>query len=503
MPEKSTSSRHLERSQFKSKKVPSHSNKKTFQGHASKTQSQRKRFKQPRYNTRAVAAEALNQILFRDRLSEDALNSGFAKVAKEDIKLLHALCFGVLRWHGVLEQQALQLIGKQNADLHPKVQLILEIGIWQLAQGYAEHAAIHQCVEACEQVGLVRAKNFVNAILRKAQSAIHDEGWKLSDQLFTFKEPLRQILQGQDFCQDPALKLGAYTTQIVEKTQTIAQEIHPHLCTLQTTQPVISLRVQSKRIGVERYQAQLSTLGIESELGCYENTLLIRQPIMIEKLPGFSVGAVVVQDMAAQCAAHILNPQAGMSVLDACAAPGGKASHLQELADNQLDLIALEIDDYRARRLRENFGRLRTQGKVVIGSATQPSNWWHGRAFDQILVDVPCSGTGVMRRHPDIPWLRKKEDIIAESTESLKIVSRLWSLLKEKGQLLFATCSVLAEENDFVMEQFLRRHPNAKKVTFNLPLAHVETIHGKQVLPHQDNDSLYYCLLRKEKSVIF
>ena len=466
-----------------------------------RTPSHRK-FRQPRYNTRAVAAEALTQILYRGRLSEDALNSGFAKVPKADIKLLHSLCFGVLRWHGVLSAQALKLIGKQQADLHPKVQLILELGIWQLAQGYAEHAAIHQCVEACEQVGLLRAKNFVNAILRKAQSAINDEGWQLEIQHYQFPEPLNQLLLAQDFCQDPALRLGAYTGQLIEQMQPIATEIHQQLRQLQTTQPVISLRIQQKRIQVEQYQKQLSTIGIESEIGCYENSLIIRQPIMVEKLPGYSVGAIVVQDMAAQCAAHILNPQPKMSVLDACAAPGGKASHLQDIANNELELIALEIDEYRSRRLRENFGRTRTHGKVVVGSALSPSEWWHGRAFDLILADVPCSGTGVMRRHPDIPWLRKKEDIILQSSESLKMLSRLWSLLKHKGQLLFATCSVLAEENDFVIEQFLRYNSNAKKAEFSLPLPYIDTIHGKQVLPQLDNDSLYYCLLTKEKPAL-
>jgi 16S rRNA (cytosine967-C5)-methyltransferase len=408
----------------------------------------------------------------------------------------------VLRWHGVLSEQALKLIGKQQADLHPKVQLILELGIWQLAMGYAEHASIHQCVDACEQVGLLRAKNFVNAILRKAQSAINDDGWKLQNQPYQFPEPLSNILLAQEFCQDPSLRLGAYTGQLVEQIQPIAEQIHNQLCQLQTTQPSISLRIQTNRIKPEKYQEQLSKLGIKSEIGCYENSLIIRQPIQVEKLPGYSVGAVVIQDMAAQCAAHILNPKAQMSVLDACAAPGGKASHLQELADNKLELIALEIDEYRSRRLRENFGRMRTNGKVVIGSAILPAEWWHGRAFDLILADVPCSGTGVMRRHPDIPWLRKKEEIIAHSAESLKMLNRLWSLLKEKGSLLFATCSVLPEENDFVIEQFLRQNNNAKKAEFSLPLPHLETIHGKQIIPQLDNDSLYYCLLTKEKPLL-
>lgn len=456
----------------------------------------RQRFSKPRYNTRAVATETLHQVLYRGRLSEDALNSGFARVSKEDIKLLHALCFGVLRWHGVLHAQVLVWIGKQQADLHPKVQLILELGVWQLAQGYAEYAAIHQCVEACVQVGLSRAKNFVNAILRKAQSAIHDESWQLECASYQFPNPLSQILQAKDFAQDPLLRLDNASI-LIEAIKPIAETIYHHLHAVQTIQTVISLRVQNRRVTVEKYQQQLQNLGIESEAGCYDECLIIRQPIMVEKLPGFSVGAIVVQDMAAQCAGHILNPQPSMSVLDACAAPGGKASHLQAIAQNKLELIALEFDEYRARVLRENFGRTRTNGKVVVGSAITPSQWWHGRAFDLILADVPCSGTGVMRRHPDIPWLRKKEDIILHSAESLKIISRLWSLLKENGQLLFATCSVLAEENDFVIEQFLRQTPNAQKVNFNLPLSYIDTLHGKQILPMVDHDSLYYCLLRK------
>jgi 16S rRNA (cytosine967-C5)-methyltransferase len=214
-------------------------------------------------------------------------------------------------------------------------------------------------------------------------------------------------------------------------------------------------------------------------------------PSPVSKLPGFAEGLVSVQDAAAQMAAPFLDVHDGMHVLDACAAPGGKSAHLLELAE--VELTAIDEDAARMQLVGQNLARLGlTAHRIVNGDASHPDKWWDGRQFDRILADVPCSASGVTRRHPDIKWLRRENDVPRFAARQREILESLWGMLVKGGKLLYATCSIFAEENRGQIDQFLHRHSNAQL----LPLPQPEMIEG-QLLPDAHHDGFYYALLRK------
>ncbi len=220
-----------------------------------------------------------------------------------------------------------------------------------------------------------------------------------------------------------------------------------------------------------------------------DGAILLTKPVPVERIPGFRDGRVSVQDWGAQQAAKLLDVQDGTRVLDACAAPGGKTAHLLELAD--LDLTALELDPQRARRIAENLDRLGLKAHIKVADASRPRDWWDGRAFDRILADVPCSASGVARRHPDIKWLRRAEDVVAFAQTQAAILDALWPLLAPGGKMLYCTCSIFPEENGEQVLAFVARHPDARR----LPTGSTDP--ELQLLPAATHDGFYYALLEK------
>ncbi len=217
--------------------------------------------------------------------------------------------------------------------------------------------------------------------------------------------------------------------------------------------------------------------------------ILLDKPVPVERIPGFREGRVSVQDWGAQHAAALLDAQDGMRVLDACAAPGGKTAHLLELAD--LDLTALELDAGRAGRINENLGRLGLKANIQVADARHPADWWDGRFFERILADVPCSAAGVVRRHPDIKWLRRATDVAGFVRLQAAILDALWPLLAPGGRMLYCTCSVFAEENGAQVSAFAARHPDAHRLPTGGDAPEL------QLLPSATHDGFYYALLEK------
>lgn len=251
--------------------------------------------------------------------------------------------------------------------------------------------------------------------------------------------------------------------------------------------PPMALRVNRRRAAADEVQAAFAAEGIEVRR-MDEDGLLLAEPRPVARLPGFAEGRLSVQDLGAQWAARLLDPRDGERVLDACAAPGGKTAHLLERAD--LDLLALELDPRRAQRVDANLARLGLSATIKVADCRDLAQWWDGRPFDRILADVPCSASGVARRHPDIKWLRRPQDIAGFAAQQAEIIDALWRTLRPGGTMLYATCSVFDEENRAQIARFCQQHPDAER----LPIAGSPDL---VLLPTAEHDGFYYSLLRK------
>ncbi|WP_126447123.1 16S rRNA (cytosine(967)-C(5))-methyltransferase RsmB [Sulfuricystis multivorans] len=326
------------------------------------------------------------------------------------------------------------------------------------------HTLVDQAVEAADKP----FKKLTNAILRHFQRrraeliAAAD-----ADEVASFRHPRWWL----------ALLAEAYP----ECWREIAASGNGH--------PPMTLRLNARcRITSAEFLAQLAKAGGAGQT-LDETAILLEAPLPVERLPGFQAGCVSVQDWGAQQAARLLDAQDGMRVLDACAAPGGKSAHLLER--HEIELTALEVDAARARRIEENLARLHLAAKVEIGDARKPAGWWDGRLFERILADVPCSASGVVRRHPDIKWLRRPEDVAGFAQTQAAILDALWPLLAPGGKMLYCTCSVFPGENAGQVRAFVARHPDARR----LPTGGSEE--ELQLMPSATHDGFYYALLEK------
>lgn len=259
----------------------------------------------------------------------------------------------------------------------------------------------------------------------------------------------------------------------------------------------MTLRLNTRRLAGTDYLAQLADEGIAAQLlPEVPGALVLEQPLAVARIPGFLQGLVSVQDAGAQLAALLLDVREGQTILDACAAPGGKTGHILELAD-ALDVVAMDVDAARLERVRENLERIGRSARLEVGDAGNPPAEWRREGFDRILVDAPCSATGVMRRHPDIRLLRRRTDIDRLARRQADILDGLWPCLRPGGRLLYATCSLLPQENEEQVLQFLQRYPDARSIELPKDWGHARTV-GRQTLPGElTMDGFYYALLEK------
>jgi 16S rRNA (cytosine967-C5)-methyltransferase len=251
----------------------------------------------------------------------------------------------------------------------------------------------------------------------------------------------------------------------------------------------MTLRANRRRGSTADYCVKLTEQHIAATV-IEPDAIQLEKPVGVDKLSGFFEGLVSVQDAGAQYAAMLLDVQDGMRVLDACAAPGGKTAHLLERAN--VNLLALDKDGQRLQRVVDNLNRLGLSASLKVGDAAQPEQWWDGQPFQRILADVPCSASGVVRRHPDIKWLRRHADLENFAAQQLDILQALWRVLAQGGKLLYATCSVFQQENEQVITAFLSQYRDARRVPITLP----EQSQG-QLLPNDQHDGFFYALLQK------
>jgi 16S rRNA (cytosine967-C5)-methyltransferase len=393
---------------------------------------------------RALAARVLLAVARDGRRLEDALADASPPAALK--ATVQSLAFGTVRWFHELEACLASLSGRPPDRLDPEVRALALVGLYQLTHAETPaHAAVAETVEASRLLGRPKAAGFVNAILRR---------------FLREREAVVVRVQG-----DPAARY-AHPAWMVRAFQEDWPEDFAAILAAGNRHPPMWLRVNARRTTVPQYRAQLAEAGMQSEdCGFAPEALRLVRPVEVGRLPGFAAGLVSVQDAAAQLAARLLDVRPGMRVLDACAAPGGKTCHLLELVPGLGELVALDVDAARVGRISDNLTRLGLAATVLTGDLCVPAQWWDGRAFDRILLDVPCTGTGVIRRHPDIKLLRQPGDVAQFAARQRGLLASAWQLLAPGGRLVYATCSVLKAENAAQVGRFLSENPEAADAT--------------------------------------
>lgn len=432
-------------------------------------------------NVRALAAQALLAVVDKQKSLTQVLSNRDDALSAPDQGLLQLLCFGTCRHFFSVNALTKMMLDKPLPEQARPVQAALWVGLYQLAHTeMAEHAVIHETVEAVKQLKQDKYASVVNAILRRFQRE---------------KSELMEQLQQSDV---PRFDHPKWLIKMLSKSW---PDRWQSICEDANVPGPMTLRVNTHSQDRDQYSGLLSDASIEHANGKYALTsIYLDHPSSVGQLPNFDQGAVSVQDEAAQLAAAILDPQPGEYILDACCAPGGKTCHILEYTNNQANVVALDADATRLKRVQENLDRLSLSANVLQGEAQSPEEWWDGTPFDRILLDVPCSATGVIRRHPDIKLLRQREDIDNLATLQQEILQTAWGMLKPGGQLLYATCSILPLENHKNIEAFLSSQADAKLTTLELSTG-LDTGFGHQLFPQQQgHDGFFYALLTKLKT---
>lgn len=425
-------------------------------------------------DARVGAVETIRAVIAGRSLNA-ALTETLARIPAAPTRaLVQELSYGGIRYWWELNAQVRACLRKPLKRQDEDVAILLALGVYQLRHmRIAPHAAVNETVKAVAALGKDWARPLVNAVLRT-------------------------LLRGDDTAAlSPEARFN-HPTWLLAQLQADWPAQWQEVCGENNTHAPMVLRVNLKQSSRAAYLARLTAAGIDASLhpAC-ASAIVLTRPCAVEALPGFATGAVSVQDAAAQQAAWLLEVPAQARVLDACAAPGGKTGHLLEQGDDAR-VLALDCDEARLQRLQENLTRLQLNAQVAVGDARIPAQWWDGALFDAILLDAPCSGTGVIRRHPDIKIHRQAADISALVQTQAQLLQALWPLLRVGGKLLYATCSILKAENEQQVEQFLLQTPDAHALALTLPFA-LARGPGYQLLPGAGGmDGFFYACLHKQ-----
>jgi len=436
-------------------------------------------------NLRALAAKCVFSVVDKGRSLADELPKHQEKLLGKDKGLLQELCYGVLRYLPSLEHDSRQFIAKPLVGKQRVIHFLILVGLYQLKHTrIPDHAAVSETVAATINLKCQYLKSMVNGILRSYQRSIKQSSIEGSDEISTEALP-------------DAIKFN-HPSWFIKKVKAAYPEQWQNVLNANQQKPPMWLRVNKNHHTVESYLEKLQQADIAySTVETQSNAIQLTDAIDVNKLPGFDLGHVSIQDGAAQQAAILLDCQEDDVVLDCCAAPGGKTCHMLEHTPNIASMTAIDIEESRLIRVQENLERLQLSAKVIAGDAANSESWWDGVLFDRILLDAPCSGTGVIRRHPDIKWLRKATDIAALTLLQKQIFKNSWSLLKPGGTLLYATCSILPEENCEQVQQFINENPDAELISIQKNCQQV----GWQILPNEQSmDGFYYAKLQKRKT---
>lgn len=429
-------------------------------------------------NPRLAAARALAAVLNGKASLGSSLPPLLDKVEPRDRGLGQDLAFGTARWQPRLQLLADKLLQKPFKAADRDVEALLLVGLYQLLHTrIPAHAAISETVACVDKLKKSSLKGLLNAVLRNAQ--------REHEAIFAELE------------RDPVLHT-AHPRWLQKRLKADWPEQWQAICAGNNEHPPLILRVNRCHGSRDDYLAELRAAGIQAEPCTYSRDgIRLLAPCDVKTLPGFAEGRVSVQDEAAQLAADLLDLAPGQRILDACAAPGGKTCHLLEAQPDLAEVIALDLEPARLTRVQENLDRLKLKATLIAADGRDVPAWWDGKPFQRILLDAPCSATGVIRRHPDIKLTRQAEDISALAKLQGELLDALWPTLEVGGVLLYATCSVLPEENSENIAAFLARTPGARELDIAGPFG-LKQAHGRQLLPQVDgHDGFYYAKLIK------
>ncbi|WP_339442809.1 16S rRNA (cytosine(967)-C(5))-methyltransferase RsmB [Pseudomonas hunanensis] len=429
-------------------------------------------------NPRLAAARALAAVLSGKASLNSSLPAQLDKVDERDRGLTQDLAFGTARWQPRLDLLAAQLLQKPFKAADADVQALLLVGLYQLFYTrIPAHAAIGETVGCADKLKKPWAKGLLNAVLRRAQR----EG--------------EELLAGME--RDPVVRT-AHPRWLQKALKAFWPEQWEAICAANNAHPPMILRVNRRHHSRDAYLALLAEAGIGASACQYSRDgIVLAEACDVRGLPGFAEGWVSVQDEAAQLAADLLELAPGQRVLDACCAPGGKTCHLLEAEAGLAHVVAIDLEAKRLTRVRENLDRLQLDAELIACDARDTASWWDGKPFQRILLDAPCSATGVIRRHPDIKLARQADDIPALATLQGELLDALWPTLEVGGMLLYATCSTLPTENTEVIKAFLARTPGARELDLATE-AGLRQPHGRQLLAQEGgHDGFYYAKLIK------
>ncbi len=414
-------------------------------------------------HTRLVALEAICSVV----LDKRSLSS--IVYHQDDSALTKSLVFGTIRFYHQLNDIVTGLLNhsleKEDLDIH----CLMLLGAYQILYSkVAIHASIYETVNVLNALDKSWAKGLVNAILRQI-----DRDQALLKQQIHYSHP----------------------TWMVKKIKQNYPDNFEQIFSQNNIQAPMTIRIHPQ-YSVNEYQHRLTEFGTNAKtVNVAPQALVLEKPVSVYDLPDFESGSCYVQDASAQLAAHLLAPASQERILDACSAPGGKTTHLCELAPNA-SVVALDSDLERLDRVKQNIQRFKLNNVDIIQGNAQQQDWWDGELFDKILLDAPCSATGVIRRHPDIKLLRKPKDIVNLVKLQAQILDNLWQMLKPGGTLLYATCSILKSENELQISQFIQGRQDAEEVKINLDWG-IKTAVGRQQLPSNEFDGFYYAKIKK------
>ena len=425
--------------------------------------------------TRCATAQILTRVIVEGQSLTHAL-SILETLPAEQRPFVQAACYGVVRWYHRLDFILSRLLHKPIKD--KEIKMLALLGLYQLrSMGVKPHAAVSETVSAVGRKQWARA--LLNAVLRNYLRR-------------------REVLEAEADA-DPVASVS-HPQWLRHKISESWPEDDVAVLKANNQQAPMTLRVNLAVTSRDNYQEKLKQHGlISTPVADVDSALILEKPVPVQRLPGFSLGWVSVQDAAAQLAGPLMQLAPQQRVLDVCAAPGGKTMHLLEICPDVKTMVALDIDGARLQRVQEHFDRWEKPLPVVLkaADARQINDWWDGNQFDRILLDAPCSGTGVIRRHPDIKLLRRESDIAALVQLQREILEAIWPLLAPEGVLLYATCSIFKEENERQVAKFLANHPDAQIATIHASWGR-QAGPGRQILPGENNmDGFFYARLKK------